>query len=103
MPCLAALPLPVIAAEVVTQNFPWPGFNEMPGADKVKRGISRSEAAHVNDTGEALIGHEHVSRYEIAVGRGVSASSSGRCPQSPPHPAKSRYVQQSLAAREAPS
>lgn len=71
------------------------------GANKVKRGISRSEAANINDTRKAPICHKHISRYEIAVGHNVSVSSFRHCPQSPPHPAKSWYVQQSLAAREA--
>ena len=74
-PCLAALPLSVITAEVFAQNFSRPGFEEMPGADKVKRGISRSEAANINDTRKAPICHKHISRYEIAVGHNVSVSS----------------------------
>src|SRR6266567_9520670 len=73
----------------------------MPGTDEVKRGISRSQAANIDDTRQAAICHEHIARYQIAVGHDVSASTSGRCPQSSPHPAKSRHIQPSLAAREA--
>ena len=100
-PRLAALPLRVVAAKVFAQNPSRSSFEQMPGTNEVKRGISRADVFNINDARKAPTCHQHVARDQIAVGHNVPVSASRHCPQHLPHLAKSRHVQQSLAAREA--
>src|SRR5262249_42516427 len=102
-PRLATLPLRVIAAKVFAQNPSRSSFEQMPGTNEVKRGISRADVFNINDARKAPTCHQHVARDQIAVGHNVPVSASGHCPQNLPHLAKQGCVPQSLATREAAS
>src|SRR5262249_47624677 len=97
----AAFPFEVVAAEVLAENLPWPGVQQMPGAHEVQGRIGRSETADVQDPGEASAGHENVAGYEIAVRHHVTGSAARQSAQDGPQVAAPGYVQETFAVAEA--
>src|SRR5215471_520775 len=73
-PCLAALPFEIVAAEVVAEYLPWPWLEQVPGANKIQSGVGRSEAADVQDPGQAPAGYQHVARNKVAMGHRIRGS-----------------------------
>src|SRR5665213_1104788 len=66
-PRLAALPLEVVVAEVITKRSSRAGLEHVPRTDEVKCWISRAQAADIQDPDETAFEYEQISGNQIAV------------------------------------
>ena len=83
-PGLTALPLEVVAPEVITKHLPRGGLECVPSSDEVEGWVSGSEAAHIEDSDQTPVGHQHVAGNQIAVCHDVGCGTRQlphHCPQ----------------------